>query len=348
MKKYFSVLIAMMVLAVFAVGCVSAEENVTTDIDVPAEDIEIDDVSVDKVVENTRAIHDVTDSDSVAYINQAISDASNDPTNHVVNFAIGTYYNASYNVQDDVVLDGHGSTLIGDGTHDIFLVTNKKNFTIKNFIINVNNNTKGHGIYGHHVYNSTITNNTIFNCSDAINIYQIHSNLTITDNTIYDFTGDGISLVNFNTSASVLNDLIGSEVSGNRITGGEFGMFFGGNFKGDISNNIITGSTYGIEFKGKKNETNGRLYATFNNNNITNVQYGINMYCPNVVFLNITNCNISLAPAYASLLNHWAIGTNSNFGSTGYIGVYNSYFAGRIYSAFKTAVGTNAANNIGF
>ena len=135
------ILMALLVLAIFAVGSVSAADNITADSDVPADDITVDDVSVDetddsgKVVEPTRALHDVTYSDSVADINQAISDASTDSSNHIVNFAQGTYYNAAYTVQDNVVLDGHGSTLIGDGTNDIFVVTNCQNFTIKNFIM---------------------------------------------------------------------------------------------------------------------------------------------------------------------------------------------------------------------
>ena len=40
-------LMAMLVLAVFAVGSVSAAENVTTDIDVQTDDIALDDVSVE-------------------------------------------------------------------------------------------------------------------------------------------------------------------------------------------------------------------------------------------------------------------------------------------------------------
>jgi len=339
-SRKITLIMAMLVLTIFAVGSVSAADDIVTDIDEPT-----DDISVDEVVESTDSTHDVTEDNTADEINQAIVDASADSTNHEVNFDYGTYYNASYTVQDNVVLDGHGSTLIGDGTHDIFLVTGKSNFTIKNFIINVNNNSTGHGIYGHHVSNSLITNNTIFNCSDAINIYQEHINVTISDNTIYDFTGDGISLVNFNTySDSDFANLANSTVTGNIITGGEYGMFFGGNFKGDISNNVITGSTYGMEFKGKRAATNGKLYATFDNNNITGVTHGINMYNPNVVFLNMTNCNISVT---SPKLN-WAIRTNADFGVTGYIGVYNSYFDGKISTSFKNAVGYNTANNIGF
>ena len=142
-------------------------------------------------------------------------------------------------------------------------------------------------------------------------------------------------------SDSDFANLANSTVTGNIITGGEYGMFFGGNFKGDISNNVITGSTYGMEFKGKRAATNGKLYATFDNNTITNAKYaGINMLNPNVVFLNITDCTIKLNPFYA-LLNYKVIDTDSNFNATGYIGVYNITYLGTFSSDFVNAVGTN-------
>jgi hypothetical protein len=344
--------LAILVIAIVAVGSVSAADDVITDIDEPVDDIVIDDVpteQVDEQEEETITSHDVNNTFTNGEINDAISAASEDNDNHVVNFKNGTYYNAQFTLKSNVILDGHGSTLIGDGTHDIFTGNYIENFTIKNFFINVNNNTKGHGIYGHHMYNSVITNNTIYNCSDAINIYQIHENLTITDNTIHDFTGDGISLVNFydysNDDTGFAN-FVGSTVTGNIITGGEYGMFFGGNFKGDISNNVITGSTYGMEFKGKRTATNGKLYATFDNNTITGVECGISMLCPNVVFLNITNCNIKLRNDL--IWDYEVITTDSNFNKTGYIGVYNSNFEGIISQAFVTAVGTHYGNNTGF
>ena len=338
---------AMLVLAVFAVGSVSAAENVTTDIDVQTDDIALDDVSVEEDVENEIVIdtitssHDVTNSFTNDEINDTISAASNDSTNHVVNFAYGTYYGASFTVQDNVVLDGHGSTLIGDGTNDIFIVTQKSNFVIKNFIIDINC-TSAAAVYGHHVSHAVITNNTMFNGRDGVNIFQVHENLTITDNTIYDFDRDGISLVNFNTySDSEWNSFVASEVSGNKITGGQYGMFFGGNFKGTIADNIINGSGVGVEFAGKRLPTNGRLDANFDNNTIIIVVIGINMLHPDVEYFNITSCNVSASS--------YAIYAEDPFGdSVDYIGVYNSTFVGDISGEFEDAVGTNYGNNTGF
>lgn len=347
MKTKYSIFMMMLLLAIFAVGAVSAAENVTADIDVPTDDIAIDDVTVDetdesgKVVEPTRALHTVNNSMSNSDINQEIVAAYNDNTNHVVDFTYGTYYGASFTVQDNVVLDGHGSTLIGDGTNDIFIVTQKSNFVIKNFIIDINC-TSAAAVYGHHVYNAVITNNTMYNGRDGVNIFQVHENLTITDNTIYDFDRDGISLVNFNTySDSDWNSFVASEVSGNKITGGQYGMFFGGNFKGTIADNIINGSDVGVEFAGKKAATNGRLYANFDNNTIVDVGNAINIFHPRVEYFNITHCNISA--------EDYSFYTDSPFGNyIGYIGVYYNTIVGNYTTPFGTAVGTNYGNNTGF
>lgn len=341
LNKKVTLMLALLVIAVFAIGSVSASDDIATDSDVPTDDITVDDVSVDgtgesgKVVEPTRGPRYVNNSMTNLQINQQISGASSDTNgNHVVNFANQTYTGASFTLQNDVILDGHGATLIGDGTNDIFLVTGKSNFTIKNFIINVNNNVSGHGIYGHHVYNSTITNNTIFNCSDAINIYQIHENLTITDNTIYDFTGDGISLVNFQ---NYMNDddgfaaFVGSTISGNNITGGEYGMFFGGNFKGTITGNNITGSTYGMQFKGKKSASNGRLDAVISDNILCGVTVGIDMNNPCVDFLDISYniiCTVNNTG--------FVIANNTNFAKSTYGLIFVEYntFYGLVRNSF--------------
>ena len=50
-NRKFTLLLAMLVLIIFAVGSVSAADNVTADIVVPTEDISVDDVSVDEIEE---------------------------------------------------------------------------------------------------------------------------------------------------------------------------------------------------------------------------------------------------------------------------------------------------------
>lgn len=337
------ILMALLVLAIFAVGSVSAADNITADSDVPTDDITVDDVSVDgtdeseKVVEPTRALHVVTNSTSQSLIDAEILAASNDNTNHVVDFTYGTYTGYYFTVQNNTVLDGHGSTVVGDGTNDIFLVSNCRNFTIKNFIININCNNAA-AIYGHHVYDAVITNNTMYNGRDGINIYQVHENLTITDNYIHDFNRDGISLVNFLTmDDTTWNNFKPSTIRGNNIScdgslsGDQFGMFFGGNFKGVICSNNISGADYGIQFAGKKAPTNGRLNVTICNTRITNVEIGIQFNHPAIEYLHLKNDYISAS--------NYAILTGSNFHKTGHIYVTNSTFIGTIDPIFISNLG---------
>lgn len=286
----------MLVVAIFAVGCVSAEENVTADIEVPTEDIAIDDIAVDDVtVEEYDEQEETIDDVKV-------------PTT-TITYNPNLRYTAPIIVQDYTIYDGNGSTITGDGVNDIFIVTNAHDFVIKNFIINLNGSK--HGIYGHHAFNATITNNTIYGGTDGINIYQVCDNLTITNNTIYNCSHDGISLVNFLTMTDdeFNNDFVGFTICGNNITGGEYGMFFGGNFKGVICSNNISGADVGIEFAGKKSVTNGILSATLYNNRITGVNTGINMFHPMVYYLNLTSNVI----AVNNSTSQYAIFTNNNY-----------------------------------
>lgn len=338
-------LMAMLVLAVFAVGSVSAAENVTTDIDVQTDDIALDDVSVEEAVDQEEITEEVTTNSPTIYnVNHTSNftyymSTANSSNKVILNFTDDTYDDFSLTLNSYVELWGNGVTLNGAASQDIFTVTNTNNIVIKDFIINVGSNAAA--IYGHHVTHSVFTNNTITGGKDGINIFQIHKNLTITDNTISGFTRDGISLVNFDTfNDTAWNDFVASNVSGNKITGGQYGMFFGGNFKGVISDNKINGSTVGVEFAGKRTPTNGRLYADFDNNTIVNVSTGINMLHPNVEFFNITSCNINAS--------QYAIFTDEPFGTVVYIGVYDSIIAGDVSGDFEEKVGTNYGNNTGF
>ena len=316
-------LMAMLVLAVFAVGSVSAAENVTTDIDVQTDDIALDDVSVEEAVDQEEITEEVTTNSPTIYNVDHTSNftyymsTANSSNKVILNFTDDTYDDFSLTLNSYVELWGNGVTLNGAASQDIFTVTNTNNIVIKDFIINVGSNAAA--IYGHHVTHSVFTNNTITGGKDGINIFQIHKNLTITDNTISGFTRDGISLVNFDTlNDTAWNDFVASNVSGNTITGGEFA--------------------------GKRVATNGKLGVLFNNNTIVNVLTGINMYHPNVICFNLTNSDIEVD----SEEGEYAILTNANFNATGYIGVYNSTFVGLISSAFKTAAGNNTGNNSGF
>lgn len=353
-QKKYSLIIALLVLAIFAVGSVSAADDIATDSDVPADDIAVDDVSADLTDESDDVSDESNNRDSPVHI--AFNSTSDDINNVIQNttsgeiiFDYGYYENPVYNIslKDNIILNGNGNTITGNGVDDIFLVTNCKNFTIKNFIIDVNGGR--HGIYGHHVYNSTITNNTIYNCEDAINIYQIHENLTITDNTIYNVSQDGISLVNFQDYMS--NDagfagFVGSIISGNVITGCKYGMFFGGNFKGTITGNNMANCEYGMQFKGKKLASNGRLNATIYNNRITGATVGIDMNNPGVDYLNITYNTIRTV----NRTSDYAIANNTYFNKTsnGFISITNNILRGRINQSFinKTDIFTDNSGYI--
>ncbi|WP_305555069.1 right-handed parallel beta-helix repeat-containing protein [Methanobrevibacter sp. V74] len=266
MRLNYKIVIAMLVLAIFAVGSVSAAEVVADDvIDDSVDDVVIDDVplsdsvqdeddSIDDEIQTTRG-YDVDDSMDSDTINRYINTTSTG----VVNFTPGTYKSMALVLKDNVALYGNGATIYGNGTDNVFTITGKSNFTITGFNIIVNSTQKA-AIYGSNVSNVAITDNTITGGKDGINIFQTYNATTITGNTISGVTRDAISLVNHKTfSDSEWSNWPSSVVSNNNITGGQYAMFFGGNFKGTISGNTITNSTYGMQFAGKKNETNGKL-----------------------------------------------------------------------------------------
>lgn len=356
LNKRFTLILAMLVLVIFAVGSVSAEENVTADIDVPTEEVVIDEVDVDddpvddaveseKVVEPTRltTTYSINNSYSSSAIDNLI-DTGSSSNKVIINFANQTYSNIALDLTGNVNVElwGNGATLNGDGTHDIFTVTNSHNIVIKDFIINVDSGAAA--IYGHHVYDSVYTNNTITGGKDGINIFQIHENLTITDNNISGFTRDGISLVNFDTmNDTTWANFVASNVSGNKITGGQYGMFFGGNYKGVISNNDITGSGVGIEFAGKKAATNGRLDVELNYNTIVGVTTGISMNHPDVISFKMLNntVNSTSNTTFAILA-----GNNFDVDDDAIISLINNTFYGYTSSAFYYEI-TEDINNTG-
>lgn len=346
-NRKLTLLLAMLVLAIFAVGAVSAEDNVT-DIDVPTEDTAIDEVAVDddsagetdeiEETQQTRTIpYDVDE--NTTDIQYVINTSEN--STHVVNFQPIQYnLTNALKIHGNVTLYGNGATLLGIGNNNIFDIADASNFTITGFNI-ITNSTSKTAFYGANVFNANISYNNITGGKDGINIMQKHDNLTIVGNNITGVVRDAISIIDHRT----LSDLSGkgnSIISGNIITGpSQYGMFFGGNFKGTISNNIISGTDVGVEFAGKKAATNGKLCVQFDNNTITNVYTGINMLHPNILCFNITNSNISAS--------FDAIATDTPFGtSITYIGVYNSTFVGDVSDDFKRAAGNHTANNYGF
>jgi hypothetical protein len=285
MKQKYFIFMAMLVLAIFAVGSVSASEDIATDIDVPTDDIAIDDVTVGEVVENNEITdnggnrditYDVYEYNSSTEIDNVITAASTG--SHVVNFAPGTYNDTVLHMKDNVSLIGNGARLIGTGTsHVINLPNYLNNFTISGFIIDVNNNyqpDKISAIYGSFINNGRIANNIMFNGTNGININKNYANMTIEDNVIYNMSYDGISLAHPNSNCNI-NDPTYTYISRNNITNCTFGIFSGGNFRGEISNNNIANCDCGIQFAGKKDGQISNIIADITGNTIVNVTTGI-------------------------------------------------------------------------
>lgn len=290
MKRKISIFIATLVVAIVAMGSVSATEDVTADVTVPTEEI-----SVDDVVENTGESdssnyiqYTVTTSSDLADISEKIGNGTY--TGYQFNFEAGTYNNFTMNTGNNNKFVGNDANIISGGDN-LFTVAGSSNIVITGF--NMTNAAGKAAVYGANVVNFTISDNVINGGKDGINIFQTYEGATITGNTISGVTRDAISLVNHKTfSDSEWGAWSPSTISGNIITGGEYGMFFGGNFKGTIESNEISETDYGIEFAGKRAATNGRLNATISENTITDVNTGISMNHPDVILLNITGNTI--------------------------------------------------------
>lgn len=358
----YKVIMAMLLLAVFAIGAVSATDDIAiddnvisedTDVDVAIDDVVVDEDSDDVAVEdqssddsddNTRAMtytpFTVTTSSNFTDINNKIS--SGVYTGYEFNFASGTYNNFAMVTGNNNKFVGNGATLVGSNDN-LFTITSSSNIIITGFNMSVANNKAA--IYGSNVKNVEITNNNIVGGKDGVNIFQTYENVIITGNNITGVTRDAISLVNhLNFTDSQWSSWSGAVVSGNIITGpSQYGMFFGGNFKGTINNNVISGTDCAMEFAGKKAETNGQLSASLSGNIITNVTTGINMYHPCVRLFQMNGNTINTTNSS----NNYAINTNSFFAkhSSGRIIVTNNVLNGNVTTAFKNATNLASGNS---
>lgn len=251
----YKVIIAMLLVAIFAVGAVSATEDIAINDTIiePADDIVVDDVPVEEVVESESTDLEVINEDTGSEDNLGSRQMT------VINYNPTNYYGVSITVQNNTIYNGNGATLYGTGSDDVFIVDNAHDFVITGFNIIVNS-TSNIAIHGANVKHAKITNNNISGGKDGINIKQTYENLTITGNKIENVTRDGLSLVDhetdgvdgFNFTTWVSSTVSNNIIIGKANYGTEYGMFFGGNFKGTISGNTITGTQYGMEFAGKK------------------------------------------------------------------------------------------------
>lgn len=351
--KRITLILTMLVLAVFAIGAVSATDDIATDIEEPTDDIAIDDIAVDDdSVDETVEIQETAQTRTVTYTPMPIttnSDLDNISAElalghyngYQFNFENGTYTNFSMFTGNNTKFVGNGATIIGS-SDNLFKIANSHNVIITGFNMQVA--TGKAAVYGANVNNTEIINNNITGGKDGINIMQTHDNITITGNRITNVTRDAISLVDHQTlSDDQWAERGYSTISNNIITGNcEFGMFFGGNFKGTIEDNVINGSVCGIEFAGKKAVTNGRLEVDIISNEMSNVQTGIDMYHPGVEYLYMGLNDIETLDNDTC----FAIKINSNFAKVtdGEIWAYNNYLHGKINQTFINACNAFSGN----
>lgn len=249
-------------------------------------------------------------------IQTAINGASSGDT---ISFASGTYTGISLTINKNLNMLGNGANLVGSGS-SIMNIAGTSGVTINGFNININS-VSGDGITGSSVTNCIIDNNNITNGGDAINIFSMYKNLTITHNTITNMVsnyGDAISLVNHDLNLETTTQ---TNVSDNVIDNAIFGIFLGGNFNGTVSGNTITNTQVGMNLTGKHNASLGSLNA----NIVNNVISGISMEAPNIVYLNLSSNNIT------------------QLGSTGYSILINQYYHkdGSMYITYN-----NFTNNV--
>ncbi len=285
----------MLVLAIFAVGSVSAADDIADDIDVQTDDVSIDDVSVEEDSQ-TDYVNNRDSSDVNIYNTMTLTDIQDNidsaSSGSTVIFNPGTYTGIALNLtKDNVVYRGVNATLIGTGSSHVFnLVNNLNNFTISGFEINVNGRYSA--IYGSFIFNGTIKENTLYNGTDGININRFYDNMTVEDNFIHDMYRDGISFAHPNANSISVNNLGNTYISRNNITNCNYSIFVGGNFRGVISNNKILNSTCGIQSVGKKDGFISDIVANISGNNISGVETGIEFINMTAVSLNITSNNI--------------------------------------------------------
>ncbi len=345
----------MLVLAVFAVGSVSAAEDVATDIDVPTEEIEIDDSVVDEVeIDDVTEDADVDDNSgnirsSDIHVNNGMTldqiqgNISNAADGSTIYFDSGNYADISLTLRSNVIYSGYGATLIGTGTNHIFNLPNyMDNFTIAGFTLDVNNATgASSAIYGSFITNGIIANNTMYDGANGININKYYDNMTVENNIIYDMNNDGISFaapITFNP----MNIRGYTYISGNMISECSYGIFIGGNFKGEIIDNEIDTCEYGIQFLGKPNGQMGNILAEIADNNIYDVAAGIEIINMTVIILYIDNNNITTLNNDTNYTINYK--DNVTVASDGELLVEDNYLDGAIKRSFIRDIATEFAN----
>ena len=196
----------------------------------------------------------------------------------------GNIANYTIEVQrDNIVVDGAGYTLQGNGSGTGIDLSNRSSITIKNIEIkqlrtgiklfnssntiisgnNIANNDVGVGL--HSSSNNHIEGNTITGNNAAILLYDSSNHNSIVGNSITD-NGDGI-WSEFNPNPSNYNSIVG-----NNITNTRFGILIRSSSNDLIEGNTIANTEHGIWLSGSSCQ-----YNTIVGNNIINNDYGISL-----------------------------------------------------------------------
>ena len=259
------------------------------------------------------------------------ADGSVEGTQYIVTDNNATYvFTANINdsiviERNNIVIDGKGYTVQGNGSATGFLLSNVNNVTVKNAnvtgsyygvelrwathsVLSENNITNNidHGVHLYYSSNNNISGNTLANNSNhGIRLYY-SSNNSISGNTITDNYHDGVHLSGSSNSSIYRNDIRSNDddgvhisvssdhnsVSGNKIVDNENGIDLRG-LHNNVTGNVICGSTacgIWLGVIGYSSDNN-----SISENSVKNNTYGLSLFCAdyNEIFANnITESSI--------------------------------------------------------
>lgn len=285
-------------------------------------------------------VHNIDTGEYFDEIHAAIDDADT-LDGHTIEVAAGTY-NEDLLVDKELTIIGAGtnaSIIVGDSTDEAIMIVDDtvtiQGFSIDGGWITVNNthncilaNLKmiysgWGGIYCLDAWNSEISN-VIFGTETIGTIYLDDSDyMTIANNQIIDFFAEGIYLINSSRS----------NITGNTISGGEFGIFMQHSSEINIVNNIITDIHFSFGIGTGIYLANSYL-NNVTENNITISDRGIEF--ANLSYMNNVTGNTITSNAYGVLID------SSSYDNL----LYQNSFISNGFQAMDDNPGTNFWNAI--
>jgi parallel beta-helix repeat protein len=244
--------------------------------------------------------------------------------------------------RDDIVIDGAGYTVTGNGSQNGTTLTGRSNVTVGNMTIK-NFYT---GIWLLHSSNNVLSGNNVANNTGGIALGSSFNN-SVSGNNLTASSGNGIYLSSsFNNSVSGNNLTANSDygialdsschdnsVSGNNVANHTYGIGLGSSFNNVLSGNTVANNTYGIG-----------LWSSFNNsvsgNNLT-ASSGNGIYLSSSFNNSVSGNNLTANSDYGIALDS-SCHDNSVSGNN----VANHTYGIGLGSSFNNSVsGNNVANN---